>query len=47
MMSTEIFKMNKNNIISIHHISGAVGIIIQNGGKQDVFQQLQGWIQAF
>ena len=34
-------------LVTIHHISGAEGIMIQNGGKQDIFQQLQGWILAF
>ena len=29
----------------IHFISGTEGVPIQNVGKQDVFQQLQGWIQ--
>jgi len=31
---------------AIHHIDGVGGIMIQNDGKQDVFQQLHGWIHA-
>jgi len=33
-------------IVTIHHITGVGGIMIQNDGKQDVFQQLHGWIHA-
>jgi len=33
-------------IVTIHHITGVGGIMIQNDGKQDVFQQLQGWIHS-
>ena len=32
--------------ITIHHITRAGGIVIQNDGKQDVSQQLQGWIHV-
>ena len=34
-----------NNPVTLHHIFGTEGILIQNDGKQDVFQQCQGWIQ--
>jgi len=34
------------SVVTIHHITGVGGIMIQNDGKQDVFQQLQGWIHA-
>jgi hypothetical protein len=32
--------------VTIHHFARAEGIMIQNDGKQDVFQQLHGWIHA-
>jgi hypothetical protein len=32
--------------VTIHHITRVGGIMIQNDGKQDVFQQLHGWIHA-
>ena len=37
---------SKRKLVTIHHITGTEGIMIQNDGKQDVFQQLQGWIHA-
>ena len=33
-------------LIAIHHLSGTEGIMIQNDGKQDVFQKHQGRIHA-
>ena len=34
------------NKVTIHYITRAGGIVIQNDGKQDVSQQLQGWIHV-
>ena len=33
-------------VVINHHIPRVERIVIQNDGKQDVFQQLQGWIHA-
>jgi len=33
-------------LVTIQHIAGAKGIVIQNGGIQDVSHQLHGWIHV-